>query len=98
MRALQASMTAHEFAEWLAYSAVEPFGPRADEWRAGVLASAVVAPHIKSGAKKPEPPDFFPTLRPDGPVKRQTPAQMMLLCKMLAKAGRGTFTPAGKAE
>lgn len=35
-------MDAREFAEWIAYDQIEPFGPTREDQRAGVIASAIV--------------------------------------------------------
>lgn len=37
-------MSAAEFAEWQAFAQIEPFGSRVEDIRAGVIASACVAP------------------------------------------------------
>jgi hypothetical protein len=37
-------MTSAEFAEWVAFAALEPFGSRVEDLRVGTLASAVTAP------------------------------------------------------
>jgi len=51
-----------EFAEWLAYSNLEPFGPEREDQRAGMIA-AIIANVNRDPAKRPEPydvEDFFP--------------------------------------
>ena len=50
-----------EFAEWLAYSNLEPFGPEREDQRAGMIA-AIIANVNRDPAKRPEPydvEDFF---------------------------------------
>lgn len=37
-------MTAAEFAGWMSYYQIEPFGSRVDDIRAGLIASAVTTP------------------------------------------------------
>ena len=37
-------MTSAEFAEWVAFAGLEPFGSRVEDLRAGTIASACVAP------------------------------------------------------
>lgn len=44
-------MTAREFAEWLAYYQIHPFGPERDDQRIGTLVSALVNVHRKKGSK-----------------------------------------------
>lgn len=57
-------MSAHEFSEWIAYSALEPFGEIHADLRAGVLASVIA--NVNRDAEKQrepfQPGDFFPTL------------------------------------
>lgn len=52
-------LTSKQLTEWMAYSLLEPFGPKRDDERAGVLASVTIQPHLKKG-KKIKPEDFFP--------------------------------------
>jgi len=85
-------MTSREFAEWMAYASVEPFGPQQEEYRAGVLAACMVNPHRKR-SKPIEPHEFFPSLAPPE-VKRQPSERIEMLCRLLAKSGAGTYTPA----
>lgn len=62
VRELLRRIDAHEFAEWMAYAQIEPFGPLREDLRAGVVATAAVAPHVK---RAPTPTDFFPELDPN---------------------------------
>jgi hypothetical protein len=48
-------MDAAELAEWVAFAALEPFGSRVEDVRAGTLASAMVAPY----GGKTRPGDWF---------------------------------------
>ena len=54
-------MSAREFAEWIAYARITPFGEARNDQRAGAIASAIVNVHLKRGAKHLQWNDFFPT-------------------------------------
>lgn len=54
-------MSSVEFAEWLAYARIVPFGEIKEDQRAGVIASAIVNVHLKKGARLINWRDFFPT-------------------------------------
>lgn len=52
-----------EFAEWMAYSMIEPFGPDREDERAGMIA-ALIANVNRDPKLRPEPydvDDFFPS-------------------------------------
>jgi len=51
------------FAEWQAFHAASPFGPRQEEARFGVLAALAFNPNRKEGARALGPEDFFPSLK-----------------------------------
>ena len=58
----QREIDSQEFAEWMAYSNWEPFGPEREDQRAGMIA-ALTANVNRDPAKRPEPydvEDFFP--------------------------------------
>lgn len=61
VREIQASIDSQEFSEWLAYYSLEPFGYEIENYRAGVIAAAVVNALTKSKAK---PLDFFKRSKP----------------------------------
>jgi hypothetical protein len=77
-----AAMPDRLFREWMEFFAHNPFGPRHEDLRAGLLASLLYAPHRKSGAPQLGPEDFFPSLRMEPP--RRTPEE--LAGKMMAFA------------
>lgn len=58
-----ARMSSAELTYWIAYASLEPFGPLAEEQRAGVVASTVYAMNAGKRAKPMGPSDFFPALR-----------------------------------
>ena len=52
-------LTSRQIAEWDAYSMLEPFGPRHEDWRAGMIASVIANPNRKKGARALQPEDFM---------------------------------------
>lgn len=70
----QREIDSREFAEWMAYSIIEPFGPEREDQRAGMVA-ALIANVYRDSKKKSDPytvEDFFPRYSdtrqaPDGP-------------------------------
>lgn len=54
-------MTSAEFAEWIAYANIQPFGQIREDQRAGTIASAIVNVHKKSGSTPLTYRDFFPS-------------------------------------
>lgn len=62
VRRAQDEIDAPEFAEWMAYAKIEPFGPEREDQRAGVIA-ALIANVNRDSKSKPEPftvEEFFP--------------------------------------
>lgn len=58
----QREIDSQEFAEWMAYSVHEPFGPEREDQRAGMIA-ALIANVNRDTKKRSEPydvEDFFP--------------------------------------
>ena len=54
-------MSAHRFAEWQAYCAIEPFGPPAAFWQAGLIASMLAnVNRTKKSQKTFTAEDFMP--------------------------------------
>ena len=66
MDRLLAGLTSRQITEWMAYAELEPFGPLADDRRAGVIAAALTNTAFgrSKGAKTYVPADFFSSLRP----------------------------------
>lgn len=76
---MAANIDADEWAGWLAFHAIEPFGPRQDDTRAGVVASAVVRA-VAGGSCGPD--DFFPSLKPAGEPTRSKAGFRRWACAM----------------
>lgn len=53
-------MSARTFAEWQAYSTIEPFGPQAEFWRAGMIACMIANVNRKKNQQPFKPEDFMP--------------------------------------
>lgn len=54
-------MDAREEMEWIAFWRLEPFGPTAADYRAGVIAATIANVHRGRGQQARQPSDFFPT-------------------------------------
>jgi len=78
-------MSSSEFSEWMAYNAIEPFGPQREDLRAGSIASPLVNLQIRSGRKKTKPSDW---LMKFGKQEPMDPEAMKALFKALADAGK----------
>lgn len=67
VRQAQREIDSREFAEWMAYANVEPFGPLREDQRAGVVA-AILANVNRDSEARPEPftvDEFFPRYEGD---------------------------------
>ena len=73
-------MSARRFAEWRAYSELEPFGPPAEFWRAGIIASMLANVHRGKHQKPYKPEDFMPEsmTEQDRPESDQESAGQMI--------------------
>lgn len=60
-------MDSRELTEWEALYMIEPLPEDRADLRAGSIASATLAPHMKRGATPPQPKDFMPDY--DAPPK-----------------------------
>lgn len=84
----QQHISADEFAEWVAYSTIEPFGPRREDQRIGTLAATMANLHRdkKKRSKAYKWLDFFP----EASVKKQTWQDMLRIVEVLNEAFGGT--------
>lgn len=60
MNECQKYISSAEFAEWMAYYHLEPFGFHANFLQAGIIASTIANANRKKGAKPFKPNDFIP--------------------------------------
>lgn len=61
-------MSARTFVEWQAYCSIEPFGPVADYWRAGMIAAMIANVNRKKNQPPYKPEDFMPKGMLDEPT------------------------------
>lgn len=58
---MAAQISARKMREWMVYAELEPFGPPADFWQAGIVASTIAnVNRTKKSQKALEPSDFMP--------------------------------------
>lgn len=72
-------MSARTFAEWQAYSTIEPFGPQAEFWRAGMMACMIANVNRKKNQQPFKPEDFMPKGLVEQAPKEVVPEQAALL-------------------
>lgn len=86
----QARISSAEFAEWVAFAQLEPFGPSREDARAGVIASLIANANRDADKRSApfEPSDFFPTLGEGAaPVEQQqTPEEQLAIMQMITDA------------
>ncbi len=58
-------ITSAQFAEWLAYSRVDPWGEDRDDLRMGIVASVIANSNRGKGKKPYKPQDFMPNFEPE---------------------------------
>jgi hypothetical protein len=66
----QARISAREFAEWIAYYGMSPFGPQRDDIRSGVLGASLASMWAKKGSRL-KASDFMPDFEKSKPENRQ---------------------------
>jgi len=54
-----------QFAEWLAFARLEPFGEERDDLRMGIIASTIANVNREKGKKPYSPRDFMPNFEPE---------------------------------
>lgn len=86
----QARISSAEFAEWVAFAQLEPFGSSREDTRAGVVAALIA--NVNRDAEKRatpfEPADFFSNLG-EGAVlsqQEQTPEEQLAIMQMITEA------------
>ena len=79
-------MSGLEFAEWLAFYSLEPFGEERGDLRMGILASLYANAHRDTRkAKTYEPKDFIPTFNEPA----QSMEEQMAIAQMMAELTGG---------
>ena len=69
-----------EFAEWIAYANVEPFGEQREDFRMGYIAAIICNMFLPRGSRRLTPRDFMPDFSPPKP---QTGAEMWARLTMI---------------
>ena len=64
-----------QFAEWMAYSTLEPWGEERDDLRMGIIASTIANANRGKGQKAYKPSDFMPDFEPE--TEEQAQARLM---------------------
>jgi hypothetical protein len=72
-------MTASDLLEWEALYAIDPWGEQRADLRAGIIASATVAPHCRKH-QMPKPADFMPFCGKRTP-RQQTVAEIKAIAE-----------------
>lgn len=72
--------------ELLADYELGPWGPRHDDFRAGMIATVCAAPYRKPGSRSLGPDDFFPDPAAESPLKWQTAAEQKSIMRLWAMA------------
>lgn len=75
------NISSSEITEWQAFYKIHPFGPRMENWRAGLIAATIVNANRGKGSKVMKPEDFIPKSQ----VQRDQ--DMYELLKGMAKRG-----------
>jgi hypothetical protein len=76
-------ITSRQFAEWMAYAQLEPFGEERDDLRMGIVASTIANANRGKGQKAYKPTDFIPDFEPE----TEEQAQARLMAKAMAALG-----------
>jgi len=79
----QEQISSREFAEWIAYSTIEPFGEERADLRAGIIASVIANVNRGKGHAPYKPRDFMPTF---GESRRQSAQEIIARLKAFAAA------------
>lgn len=83
---LQSRMSSREFAEWLAYDRIDPYGQERGDLQAAIIASTTASCAPVKHKKRPRPIDFMPKFGKPKPTLKQ---QFLALCAVAdAQAGR----------
>lgn len=84
----QQEIDSAEFAEWIAYDRMDPYGPERLDLHAGIVASTIASVNAGKGQTF-RPSDFMPNF--NKLVKRQSVAQMRANFALFAKAHNGSI-------
>lgn len=89
----QREINSAEFAHWVAYYRIDPFGDERADLRAGIIASTVANVHATKKSQQLKPADFMPDFEPP---KRQSTKEMIDVMRKFTKAMGGKIIKPGK--
>ena len=73
-----------QFAEWMAFSTIEPWGQDRDDLRMGIVASTIANANRGKNTKAYKPQDFMPQFEPE---TEEQAAERLIAKAMLALGG-----------
>lgn len=76
-------ISSEQYAEWMAYSTLEPWGQDRDDLRAGIVAATIANANRGKNQKPYKPSDFMPSFEPE----TEEQAQARLIAKALSALG-----------
>jgi hypothetical protein len=76
-------ISSRDFAEWMAYSRLEPWGEERDDLRMGIVASTIANVNRSKNQKPYKPSDFIPDFEPE----TEEEAQARLMAKAMSALG-----------
>jgi hypothetical protein len=76
-------ISSRDFAEWMAYSRLEPWGQDRDDLRMGIIASTIANANRGKGQKAFTPDQFMPSFEPE----TEEEASLRLQAKAMAALG-----------
>lgn len=83
MDRMLSEITSRQFAEWMAYSQLEPWGEERDDLRMGIVASTIANSNRGKGQKPYKPQDFMPSFEQE----TEEEAQARLIAKAMKALG-----------
>lgn len=88
-------MSGRQFAEWMAYAQLEPFGSPAQFWQAGLIASVLAnVNRTKKDQKAFTPEDFMPRSMVEEPEQTEdVGAKILQTFQAMADLPQGTLKP-----
>ena len=79
-------MSAREFAEWMAYAKLEPFGEERADLRAGIISSVIAAVNTPKGKRRPKPSDVMPQFEKQRPSEAELGQKILGVFAMFPQA------------
>jgi len=76
-------ISSRDFAEWMAYSRLEPWGERREDLRMGIIASTIANGNRGKNQKPFKPADFLPEFE----IETEEEAQARMMAQAFAALG-----------